>query len=144
MMSRATLGVDACQGYHISQDLGGGHVLPVPVFAVESKIIRWLSIWHLVQPEPFSRGCEEARHEAFYVVDIVHIVRHSISYVNDNQLPVRLAGIDQGQDAQYLDLLDLASIGDGLSNVARIDRVIVAFGLCVGVYVIWVFPCLKR
>lgn len=99
MMSRATLGVDACQGYHISQDLGGGHVLPVPVFAVESKIIRWLSIWHLVQPEPFSRGCEEARHEAFYVVDIVHIVRHSISYVNDNQLPVRLAGIDKGQDA---------------------------------------------
>ena len=97
-MFRANLEVDACQAYHISQDLGG-HVLPVPVLAVESKIIRWLSIWHLVQPEPFSRGCEEARHEAFYVVDIVHIVRRSISYVNDNQLPVRLAGIDQGQDA---------------------------------------------
>lgn len=107
------------------------------------KFVGWTAIWDLVQTKPFSRRREKSRHESFNVSDIMHVLGHRVANVNDDEFPVRLSAVDQREDTQHLDLFDFAGIRDGLGNVTCIDRVIVSFGVGVGVHVVRIFPGLE-
>ena len=63
--------------------------------------------------------------------------------IDDDDFPVGLAFVEQGHDAEDLDLFDLASVTDLLADFADVERVIIA--LCLGLWVsgVWVFPGLS-
>ena len=55
-------------------------------------------------------------------------------------LPVGLTLVDQGHDAEDLDLLDLADVADLLTDLADIEGIVVALGLRLGVGRLRVLP----
>jgi hypothetical protein len=66
---------------------------------------------------------------------VVHVVQHRrqrIPHVDDQHLPVGLALVDEAEDAERLDLLDVAGAGDGAADLAGVERVVVAGGVCRG------------
>lgn len=80
---------------------------------------------------------------ALDVLNVVKLWGERVVDVDDDDLPVGLALIEQGHDAEDLDLLDLASVADGLADLAHVQRVVVAFGLGLRVRVRRVFPGLS-
>lgn len=70
----------------------------------------------------------------------MQLLGQRIAHVDDEHLPVGLALVDEPQDAERLDLLDVARAGDGAADLAGVERVVVAGGLGVGVVVVGVFP----
>ena len=69
------------------------------------------------------------------VFDIVKLWSEGIMDIDDDDFPVCLAFVEQGHDAEDLDLLDLAGVTDLLANLADIEGVIITLGLglCMGV-----------
>lgn len=63
--------------------------------------------------------------------------------INDNDLPVGLAFIQQGHDTKNLDLLDLADSGNLLANLDNINRIVVTTGLSLRVGSVGIFPGLS-
>lgn len=66
-----------------------------------------------------------------------------MTYINDNDLPVGLFLIQEGHDAENLDLLDLTSVSNQFTDFANIKWIVVTFGLGLGVNDIGIFPGLK-
>ena len=64
--------------------------------------------------------------------------------IDDENLPVGLALIQQSHDTENLDLLDLTHISNLLANLAHIERVIVTAGLGFWVYLLWILPGLSN
>jgi hypothetical protein len=60
--------------------------------------------------------------------------------VDDDDLPVSLALVNQGHGAENLDLLDLTGVANQLTNLANIERVVVTTGLGLGVVDVGVLP----
>lgn len=81
---------------------------------------------------------------ALDVLDVVELVGQGVVHVNDDDLPVGLLLVEEGHDAEDLDLLDLASVADELADLADIERIIVALGLGLGVNDVGVLPGLAR
>ena len=77
------------------------------------------------------------------VLDVVQFGGERIGYVNDDDLPVGLALIEEGHNTEDLDLLDLASITDLFADLANIERIVVALGLGLGMRVVGIFPGLE-
>lgn len=78
------------------------------------------------------------------IVDVVQLVGERVAHVNDEHLPVGLAGVQQAEHAEDLDGFHLARAGDGAANLAGVEGVVVALGVRVGVLVVGVFPGLSH
>jgi len=126
----------------LTNDIGG--VFLVLALAGESKLVLWLSVWDFVDSEPLVCGTEKTWQVSLDILNIVELVSQWIVYVNDNDLPVGLLLVKQGHDTKDLDLLDLARVADELTDLADVQWVIVALGLCLWVNDVGVFPCLRE
>jgi len=91
-------------------------------------------------PEPFVGRPDQARKMPLYVLDVIEPGRKGILDVDDDDLPVRLAFIEECHDAQNFDLLDLADVSDLLADLANIEWIVVALGFGLGVRLGGVFP----
>lgn len=80
---------------------------------------------------------------ALNVLDIVELGSQRIVHVNDYDLPVGLLLVEKSHNTENLDLLDLASVSDELTDLADVKRIIVALGLGLRVNDIGVFPGLQ-
>lgn len=78
------------------------------------------------------------------VFDVVELGCKRILDIDDDDFPVGLAFIEEGHDAEDLDLLDLANIADLFADLADIKRVVVTFGLGLCVELSGIFPSLRR
>lgn len=81
---------------------------------------------------------------AFDILDVIELGSKGVVDVDDDDLPVGLLLVEQGHDAEDLDLLDLAGVADELADLADVERVVVSLGLGLGVDDIGVFPGLFR
>jgi len=79
----------------------------------------------------------------FDVLDVVQLWGEGIGDVNDDDLPVGFTLIEEGHDTENLDLLDLASKTDLFTNLANVERIVIALGLGFGVRVVGIFPGLE-
>ena len=77
---------------------------------------------------------------ALDVLNVVELGRQRVVDVDDDDLPVGLALVEQSHDAEDLDLLDLASVANRLANLANIERIVIALGFGLGVSRRWVLP----
>lgn len=77
---------------------------------------------------------------AFYVFDVVEFGRQGIVDVDDDNLPVGFAFVEERHHAEHFDLLDLAGVCDGFADFADVERVVVASGFGVWVCAVGVFP----
>lgn len=119
-------------------------VVTVLGLAVEGKLVRGLAVGHLVHAEPLVGGLEQARLVFPDIVDVVDDVGQGVLHVDGQDLPVGLALVEQRHDAEHLDLLDLAGAGDGLADLAHVERVVVAAGPRLGVHGAGVLPRLRE
>jgi hypothetical protein len=134
------------------------NILLILAFARERELVLGLSVRDLVDPEPFIGSPEEARKVSLDILDIykwlqfhlygacriglytVELGSKRVFLVNDDDLPVGLLLVQEGHNAEDLHAFDLAGIGDQLSDLANIKRVIVTLGLGLGVDGVGVFP----
>lgn len=76
------------------------------------------------------------------ILNIVKLGSERVVHINDNDLPVGLLLVEQGHDAKNLDLLDLASVADKLTDFTDIERVVVTLSLGLRVDGVGVLPSL--
>lgn len=114
--------------------------LLVLALASEGELVLGLAIGDLVDTEPLVGGTEETRQVSLDVLDVVQLRSKRVVDVDDNDLPVSLLLIEQGHDTEDLDLLDLATVANKLTNLADIERVVVTLGLGLRVDSIGVLP----
>lgn len=67
------------------------------------------------------------------ILDVVQFPGEGILDVDDDDLPVGLALIEERHDTEDLDLLDLSDIADLLADLADVEWVVVALGFRLGV-----------
>ena len=103
-------------------------------------MVLWLAIWDLVDTEPLIRGAEKAWKVTLDILNIVKLGRERVVHINDNDLPVGLALVEESHDTENLDLLDLTWLGNQFTNLADIEWVVVTLLLGLWVSDIWVFP----
>ena len=77
---------------------------------------------------------------ALDILNVVELGSQGVVDVNDNDLPVGLLLVEEGHDAQDLDLLDLAGVANKLTDLADIERVVVTLGLGLWVDGVGVLP----
>lgn len=115
----------------------------VLALAGEGELVLGLAVGDLVDAEPLVGGAQQARQVALDVLDVVELGGERVVDVDDDDLPVRLLLIQQRHDAEHLDLLDLARVADELTDLAHVERVVVALGLGLGVDRVGVLPGLQ-
>lgn len=81
---------------------------------------------------------------ALDVLDVIKLGCKRVVDIDDDDLPVSLLLVEERHDTEDLDLLDLAGVTDELTDLADIERVVVALGLGLGVDDVGVFPGLVR
>ena len=74
------------------------------------------------------------------VLDVVELGSERVVDVNDHDLPVGLFLVEESHHAENFNLLDLAGLGDELTNFADVERVVIALGLGLGVNDVGIFP----
>ena len=77
---------------------------------------------------------------ALDVLDVVQFGCEWVLDVDDDNLPVRLALVEERHDSEDLDLLDLSDVADLLANFADIQRIVVAPGLGLSMLLSGIFP----
>lgn len=95
-------------------------------------------------PEPLIRGTNEAGEVTLDVLNVVQFPGKGILDVNDDDLPVGLALIQERHNTEDLDLLDLSDIADLLADLTDIKRVVVPLGFRLGVGGRRVLPGLEK
>jgi len=108
------------------------------------ECIFWLSIGNLVDPEPLIGGPDQARKMPLDILNIVEFGCKRILNINNDDLPVGLALIQQRHDTKNLDLLDLTNIADLFPDFAYIERIIVTLGFGLGMLLAGVLPGLRE
>lgn len=103
-----------------------------------------LAVGDLVDAEPLIGGPEETREVTLNVLNVVELGSQRIVDVDGNDLPVGLLLIQQGHHTKGLDLLELAGVADQLTDLANVERVVIALGFGLGVDDIRVFPGLAN
>ena len=126
----------------LSNDVHG--VLLVLALAAEGELVLGLAIRDFVDAEPLIGGAEKARQVSLDILNVVELGGERVVDVNNDDLPVSLALVEQSHDTENLDLLDLSGLGDKLANLADVERVVVTLSLGLGVGDVGVFPGLKR
>jgi hypothetical protein len=117
--------------------------LLVLALAGKGELVLGLAVGDLVDAEPLIGSTEKSREVAFNVLDVVELGSKRVVHIDDDDLPVSLFLVQQGHDAEDLDLLDLAAIANEFADFADIERVVVALGLCLGMNDIGIFPGLS-
>lgn len=117
-------------------------VFLVLALAAEGELVLWLSVWDLVDSEPFVGSSEKTGKMSFDILDIIELGGQGVVYIDDNDLPISLFLIEESHDAKNLYLFDLTSVTNELTNLANIEWVIVTFGLGLRMDDIRVFPSL--
>lgn len=118
-------------------------VLLVLALAAESELVLGLSVWDLVDAEPFVGGAEKTGQVSLDILNIVELGSQWVVDVDDNDLPVGLTLVEEGHDTKDLDLDDLTRLGNELTNLAAVKRVVVTVGLGLGVHDVGVLPGLS-
>ncbi len=75
-----------------------------------------------------------------HILDIVETRGERVVHVNNDDLPVRLALVEQSHNAKDLDLLHLTDLGNELADLADVERVVVTLLLGLWVCNVRVFP----
>ena len=121
-------------------------ILLILAFTTESELILRLSIWDLVDTEPFVGCSEKAWEMTFDILDVIKfgrkrvvelsqvslqgpVKRAAATHIDDNDLPVRLLLIKKCHDTENLDLLNLTGVADKFANLADVQRIVVTLGL---------------
>lgn len=132
-------------------DISHDHVISAPIdillvlaLAGESELVLGLAIRDLVDTEPLVGSPQQARKVALDILDVIQLRSERVVNVDDHNLPVSLLLVEQGHDAENLDLDDLAGLRDELANLADVQRVVVTLGLGLGVDHVGVFPSLEK
>jgi len=110
----------------------------------ESESVLGLAIGNLVDPEPFIGGTDEAREMPLDIFDVVELGGQRVLDIDDDDFPVSLAFVEEGHDAENLDLLDLTNIADLLSDLTDIEGIVIAPRLRLGMRLAGVFPSLRE
>jgi hypothetical protein len=118
-------------------------ILLVLALATECELVLGLSIWDLVDAEPLVGGAQKTRQMTLDILDVVELGGKRVIDVDDNDLPVSFLLIEKSHDTKDLDLFDLASVSNNLADLAHVERVVVAFGLGLGMNDVGVFPGLQ-
>lgn len=119
-------------------------VLLVLALAGEGELVLGLAIGNLVDAEPLVGGTEEAGQVALDVLDIVELGSQGVVHVDDDDLPVSLALVEQSHDTEDLDLDDISGLVDKLTDLADVERVVVTVGLGLRVCDVGILPGLQR
>lgn len=77
---------------------------------------------------------------ALDVLDVVQFGCKWVLDVDDDDLPVSLALVEERHDPEDLNLLDLPNVTDLLANLADIQRVVVASGFGLSMLLVGIFP----
>ena len=80
----------------------------------------------------------------FDVFNVVELRGEGILNINNEDLPVGLALIEESHDTENFNLLNLANIADLFADLTNIKRVVVALGLGLGVDDVGVLPGLEE
>jgi hypothetical protein len=115
-------------------------VLLVLGLSGESKSVLWLAIGNFVDPEPFVGRADQSWQVPLNILNVVEPIGKRIVDVDDDDLPVSLALVEQCHDAQNFDLLNLASVANLFTDLADVQRVVITFSLGLGVGLGRVFP----
>lgn len=115
-------------------------ILSVLALARKRKLVFRLAVRDLVDPEPFVGCADEPGQVALDVLDVVEFRGQGVVDVDDEDLPVGFAFVEECHHAQHFDLLDLPGVADGFADFAHVERVVVAGGFGVGVDAVGVFP----
>jgi hypothetical protein len=117
--------------------------LLVLALASEGELVLGLAIGDLVDTEPLVGRTEKTGKVALDILNVVKLGGKRVVDVDDNDLPVGLVLVEQGHNTKDLDLLDLTGVTDKLTNLADVERVVVALGLGLGVDGVGVLPGLQ-
>lgn len=101
-----------------------------------------LAVRDFVDPEPLVGGTDQTGEVSLHILDIVQSRSKGVVDVDDEDFPVSLAFVEEGHDTEDLDLLDLASVGNGFTDFADVKGVIVTVGAGLGVLDVGVLPSL--
>jgi hypothetical protein len=115
-------------------------VLLVLALAGEGELVLGLAIGNFVDAEPLVGGTEKAGQVPLDVLDVVKAGSERVVHVNNDDLPVSLTLVEEGHDTEDLDLLDLTDLGDELTDLAHVERVVVTVHLGLGVGDVGVLP----
>lgn len=110
--------------------------------ARERENVLRLAVRDFVDPEPLVGGTDQPREVALDVLDIVQSRSERVVDIDNEHFPVGLTFVEEGHDTEDLDLLDLADVADSFTNLAHVERVVVAVGASFGVLDVGVLPCL--
>ena len=78
------------------------------------------------------------------IFDVVQLWSKGVGNVDDNNLPVCLALIEESHDTEDLDLFDLAGVPDLFTDLANVKGIVVTLGLGFRMGVVGVLPGLER
>ena len=106
-----------------------------------SKIMQASS--HCV-PEPFVCSPDETREVPFNILNVVELGRKRVQHVYNENLPIRLALVQECHNAEDLHLLHLTDVCDLLADLADIERVVITLCLRLSVCNVRVFPGLNN
>ena len=77
---------------------------------------------------------------ALDVLDVVELWSEGVVDVDDDDFPVCLAFVEEGHDAEDLDLFHLTSVTNLLADLADVKRVVVTLCLCLCMSDVWILP----
>lgn len=112
--------------------------------AVECELIFRLAVRHFVELEPFDRGSEESREELFNILDVVELIGDWVINVDGQKLPVSLSLVDQCECSQNLDLHNVSAVGYAMTDLANVNRIVIALAAGGLIDVIGVLPGLRQ
>jgi hypothetical protein len=78
------------------------------------------------------------------VLDIVQLGRERVLDVDDENLPVGLAFIEESHDAEDFNLLNLAHITHLFANLADVQRIVITIGFGLTVLLSRILPSLQK
>jgi hypothetical protein len=93
-------------------------------------------------PEPLVGSTDEAGEMTLDILNVVQLGRQWVLDIDDEDLPVGLAFVEEGHDTEDLDLLHLSNITHLFTDLADVQRIVVTSGLCLGMLLSGILPSL--
>ena len=94
--------------------------LCVSEFPIECKFVLWVAEGHFVHPEEPPDGGREPGEHRVQVLQAADVPGRGLLRADRDHLPVRLRGVQEAEDAEYLDLDNLAAVEGPGANLGSI------------------------